>query len=107
MARTTKKGSNNKKVTLRRPVVKTSPAKQAQTIAELRQELKARNHDLDESLQREKATAKELQGCKSQLVETDSNTHAERCGPELSCQNAWELLFFPDHCSWLDVFRNQ
>jgi hypothetical protein len=36
MATTTKKGSKNKKARLRRPVVKTSPAKQAQTIAELR-----------------------------------------------------------------------
>ena len=50
MARTTKKGSNNKKATLRRPVVKTSVAEQAQTIAELRQQLA-------ESLQREGATA--------------------------------------------------
>ncbi|MGE5305361.1 MAG: hypothetical protein ACM3TN_18790 [Alphaproteobacteria bacterium] len=32
-------------------------AEQAQTIAELRQELEARNRDLAESLQREKATA--------------------------------------------------
>ena len=52
MARTTKKGSNNKKATLRRPVVKTSVAEQAQTIAELRQQL-------DESLLRERATANE------------------------------------------------
>jgi uncharacterized coiled-coil protein SlyX len=39
MARTTKKASNDKKATLRRPVVKTSVAEQAQTIAELRQQL--------------------------------------------------------------------
>ena len=62
MARTTKKGSNNKKATLRRPVVKTSVAEQAQTIAELRQQLA-------ESLQRENATAKELKDCKRQLTE--------------------------------------
>ena len=42
---------------------------QAQTIAELRQELEARNRDLAESLQRENATAKELQDCKHQLTE--------------------------------------
>ena len=78
-----------------------------QQLTESLERLQDRDQQLAESLQREKATAKELQGCKSQLVETDSNTHAERCGPELSCQNAWELLFFPDHCSWLDVFRNQ
>jgi len=39
MARTTKKGSNNKKATLRRPVVKTSVAEEAQMIAELREQL--------------------------------------------------------------------
>ena len=54
MATTTKKGSKNKKAKLRGPVVKTSVAEQAQTIAELRQQLA-------ESLQRESATAKELQ----------------------------------------------
>jgi two-component system, NtrC family, sensor kinase len=52
MATTTKKGSKKKKAKLRRPVVKTSVAKQAQTIAELRQQLA-------ECLQRESATAKE------------------------------------------------
>ena len=57
MARTTKKGSNNKKATLRRPVVKTSVAEQAQTIAELRQQLEDRDQQLAESLQRERATA--------------------------------------------------
>ena len=57
MARTTKKGSNNKKAKLRRPVVKTSVAEQAQTIAELRQQLEDRDQQLAESLQRERATA--------------------------------------------------
>jgi GAF domain-containing protein len=52
MATTTKKGSKNKRAKLRRPVVKTSVAEQAQTIAELRQQLA-------ESLQRERATASE------------------------------------------------
>src|SRR5262245_29048478 len=52
MATTTKKGSKNKKAKLRRPLVKTSLTEQAQTIAELRQQLA-------ESLQREKTTAKE------------------------------------------------
>ncbi|HSE88655.1 MAG TPA: GAF domain-containing protein [Candidatus Binatia bacterium] len=52
MATTTRKGSDNKKAKPRRPLVKTSAAEQAQTIAELRQQLA-------ESLQREKATASE------------------------------------------------
>src|SRR5262245_29418546 len=50
MATTTRKGSDNKKAKPRRPVVKKSLAEQAQTVAELRQELA-------ESLQRENATA--------------------------------------------------
>src|SRR5215510_6419898 len=62
MATTTKKGSKNKKAKLRRPMVNTSVAEQAQTIAELRQELA-------ESLQRENVKAKELQDCKRQLAE--------------------------------------
>ena len=62
MATTTKKGSKNKSAKLRGSVVKTSVAEQAQTIAELRQQLA-------ESLQRENATANELQDCKRQLAE--------------------------------------
>jgi signal transduction histidine kinase len=63
MATTTKKGSENKRAKLRGPVVKTSVAEQAaQTIAELRQQLA-------ESLQRESATAKELQDRNRQLTE--------------------------------------
>ena len=46
MATTTKKGSKNKSPKLRGSVVKTSAAEQAQTIAELRRELEARNRDL-------------------------------------------------------------
>ena len=60
MASTTKKGSKNTKAKPRRAAVKSPPAKQAQTIAELRQELDARDHELAESLKREYATAKEL-----------------------------------------------
>ena len=56
MATTIKKGSKNTKAKPRRPVVKMSPAKQPQTIAELRQELA-------ESLQRENATANENVRC--------------------------------------------
>ena len=69
MARTTKKGSNNKKATLRRPVVKTSVAEQAQTIAELRQQLEDRDQQLAGSLQREKAKDKKLQERDRQLAE--------------------------------------
>src|SRR5215510_7505822 len=66
MATTTKK---DKMAKLRGSVVKTSAAEQAQTIAELRQQLA-------ESLQRESVTAshnvgltQELQDCRRQLVE--------------------------------------
>src|SRR5262249_728197 len=59
MATTTKKGSQNKKAKPRRPMVNTSLTEQAQTIAELRQELETRNRDLAQSLQRENATASE------------------------------------------------
>src|SRR4030095_1086852 len=69
MATTTKKGSKNKRAKLRGSVVKTSVAEQAQTIAELRQELEARNRDLTETVQRENATTKELQDFKRQLAE--------------------------------------
>ena len=46
MATTTKKGSKNKTAKLRGSVVKRSAGEQAQTIAELRRELEARNRDL-------------------------------------------------------------
>ena len=62
MASTTKKDSKKSKAKPRRPVVKTSVAEQAQTITELRQQLA-------ESLQRESATAKELQDRNRQLTE--------------------------------------
>ena len=62
MASTTKKDSKKSKAKPRRPVVKTSVAEQAQTITELRQQLA-------ESLQREGATAKELQDRNRQLTE--------------------------------------
>src|SRR5262245_38991816 len=52
MASTTKKDSKKSKAKPRRPVVKTSVAEQAHTIAELRQQLA-------ESLQRESATSSE------------------------------------------------
>jgi GAF domain-containing protein len=57
-----KKGSQNAQAKPRRAVVKTSAAEQAQTIVELRQQLA-------ESLQRENATAKELQDRDRQLTE--------------------------------------
>jgi len=65
----TKKSANNKKTKLSRRKVKTPVPEEAQTIAELRQELEARNRDLAESLQRENITAKELRDCKHQLTE--------------------------------------
>src|SRR5262249_51157559 len=51
-----------KKAKLRSPKVKTSEAKQAQTIAELRQQVAALS-------QGQQATAKELQDCRRQLTE--------------------------------------
>src|SRR5215831_338775 len=62
MATTTRKGSKNKKAKLRRPMVNTSVAEQAQTIAELRQQLA-------ESLLREEAKDKKLQERDRQLAE--------------------------------------
>jgi two-component system NtrC family sensor kinase len=62
MATPTKKGFKSKKARRRHPAMKTSVAEQAQTIAELRQQL-------TESLQRENTTAIELQDCKRQLAE--------------------------------------
>jgi two-component system, NtrC family, sensor kinase len=76
MASPTKKSSKNKKAKLRRPAMKKSVAGQAQTIAELRQELETRNRDLAASLQGENATSienlrlsKELKDCRRQLTE--------------------------------------
>ena len=58
----TKERSKTENPNRRRPSAKTSPVKHAQTNAELRQQLA-------ESLQREKATAKDLQECKRQRSE--------------------------------------
>src|SRR4030095_17219120 len=62
MATTTRKGSDNKKTKPRRPMVNTLVAEQAQTIAELRQQLA-------ESLQRENTALKKLQDLDQQLAE--------------------------------------
>jgi GAF domain-containing protein len=62
MATTTRKGSDNKKAKPRRPLVNTLVAEQAQTIAELRQQLV-------ESLLREEAKDKKLQERDRQLAE--------------------------------------
>jgi two-component system, NtrC family, sensor kinase len=59
----TKKTARTKKAKPPRPKVKTSVSERAQTIAELRQQLA-------ESVQRENATAKELQHYKGQFTET-------------------------------------
>ena len=63
MASTTKKGSKNKKTKPRRPVVKTSLVKQAQTNAELRQQLA-------ECMEAEKTALKKLQDRDRQLAES-------------------------------------
>ena len=63
------KTPKTQKVKPSRPTAKTSEAKQAQTIAELRQELNARNRDLAESLQRESSALKKLQDRAQQLAE--------------------------------------
>jgi hypothetical protein len=84
MATTTKRGSKNKKAKLRRPIVNTSVAEQAQTIAELRRQLaeclerekgalkdlEDRDQQLAESLRRENTTAKELQNALEQQTAT-------------------------------------
>ena len=62
MATTTRKGSKNRKAKPRPPMVNTSVAEQAQTIAELRQQVAALS-------QGQEATAKELQDCRRQLAE--------------------------------------
>src|SRR6476469_1017061 len=64
----TKKSSKTHKAKPRNSV-KASAVTQRPTYAELRQEVEARNRDLAESLQRESATAKELQDYKRQLTE--------------------------------------
>ena len=63
MATTTKKGSKSKKPSLRRPVVKTSVAEQAEMIPDLRQQLA-------EALEREKTALKKLQDRDQQLAES-------------------------------------
>ena len=68
------KTPKTQKVKPSRPTAKTSEAKQAQTIAELRQELDARNRDLAESLQRESSALKKLQDRAQQLAEALEQT---------------------------------
>src|SRR5215467_11608254 len=63
MATTTKKGSKITKSNPRRPKLKTSAAEQAQTNAELRQQLA-------KALEREKAALKDLQDRDQQLAES-------------------------------------
>src|SRR5262249_9568661 len=60
MATTSKKGSKNKRAKLRDPVVKTSVTEQAQTIAELRQELQDCKHQLTGALEQQTATSEVL-----------------------------------------------
>src|SRR5262245_16665293 len=60
MATTTKKGAKNKKAKLRSPVVKTSVAEQAQTIAELRQELQDCKRQLTEAWEQQNTTGEIL-----------------------------------------------
>ena len=72
MASTTKKGSENTKAKRRRPVVKTSVAEQAQTIAELRQQLDARNRQLTEALEQQTATSEILRVIASSPMDLQS-----------------------------------
>ncbi|MEO6163957.1 MAG: hypothetical protein ABIP88_07445, partial [Candidatus Binatia bacterium] len=67
MAIPTKKGPKNTKAKPRRAVVKTPPVKGAQTIAELRQDLEARDRQLTEAREQQAATAKELQDRQAEL----------------------------------------
>src|SRR5262245_28227084 len=60
MASTTQKGSKKSKAKPRRPVVKKSLPEDARTIAELRQQLEARNRDLTEALEQQTATGEVL-----------------------------------------------
>ncbi len=69
MATTTKKGSKNTQAKPRPAAQKTSQAKQAQTIAELRQELEASHGELAEAREQQTATAKELQERNRDLTE--------------------------------------
>ena len=66
-----KKSSKTKKTEPRRPKVKTSVAEQAQTIAELRQQLA-------ESLEWKKAALKELRDRDQQLAESAKELHEAR-----------------------------
>ena len=84
MARAPKKLSTVKKAKLRRPLVKTSKTKQEQTIAELR-------HDLAESLQRESATAKELQERNRDLTEALNQQRATSEVLKVISQSALDL----------------
>ena len=91
MATTTKKGSKNKRAKLRGSVVKTSAAEQAQTIAELRQQLA-------ESLQREKAKAKKLQERDRQLAEALEQQTATSEILGVIASSATDLSTSAGHC---------
>ena len=101
MATPTKKGSQNSKAKPRRAVVKTSVPEQAQTNAELRQqlaeslqregataienvrlsnELQERNRDLTEALEQQTATGEVLRVIASSPTELHPElTHSTRC----------------------------
>ena len=64
-----KNTSKTKKARPHNRKLKTSGAEQARTLAELRQELDARNRDLGESSQRERAALQKLQDRDQQLAE--------------------------------------
>ena len=97
MARAPKKLSTVKKAKLRRPLVKRSKAKQEQTIAELR-------HELAESLQRESATAKELQERNRDLTEALNQQRATSEVLKVINQSALDLDAVLD--TWLRKRRS-
>ena len=96
MATTTKKGSKGKKANPRRAAVKTSLAKQTQTIAELRQQLA-------ESLLREEAKDAKLQERDRQLA----GLFKELKNATQNCARRWSIRPQPPKCSASSAARRR